>query len=69
MTAQLAELTVPEVRRLLEVALPLEARSPDQKLAWSQFRRQMRQRARRGHYRRRGAVWSSERTHLPNRPP
>ena len=35
----LAELTVPEVRRLLEVALPLPYRSRELRLAWSLYRR------------------------------
>lgn len=46
-------MTVPEVRRLLEVALPLPARSPALRLAWSNWRRATRLRVRRCHYRRR----------------
>ncbi len=48
----LAELTVPEVRRLLEVALPLPARSEQLRIAWSDFRRAKRKQARRSHSRR-----------------
>jgi len=51
---ELAELTVPEVRRLLEVALPLPPHSPELRLAWSQWRRARRQQARHSHYRRLG---------------
>ena len=51
----LAELTVPETRRLLEVALPLPSRSVELRLAWSRWRRTKRLQARRSHYRRRGA--------------
>lgn len=46
-------MTVPEVRRLLEVALPLPPRSPELRLAWSQWRCAIRFRVRRSHYRRR----------------
>jgi hypothetical protein len=49
----LAELTVPEVRRLLDVALPMPARSVELRLAWSDWRRARRLQARRSHYRRR----------------
>jgi len=55
---ELAELTVPEVRRLLEVALPLPPHSSELHLAWSRWRRARRQQARRSHYRRRGFEWS-----------
>src|SRR5919201_3221234 len=48
----LIPLTVPEVRRLLEVALPLPPRSAAARLAWSTWRRRHQARARRGHYRR-----------------
>ena len=48
----LAELTVPEIRRLLAVALPLPPRSPELRLAWSNWRRAKRLQARRSHYRR-----------------
>lgn len=54
---ELAELTIPEVRRLLEVALPLTPHSPELRLAWSRWRRARRQQARRSHYRRRGFEW------------
>ena len=54
---ELAELTVPEVRRLLEVALPLPPHSPELRLAWSKWRRARRQQARRSHYRRKGFEW------------
>ena len=54
---ELAELTVPEVRRLLEVALPLPLHSPELRLAWSKWRRARRQQARRSHYRREGFEW------------
>lgn len=36
---ELAELSVPEVRRLLDIALPLPRRSPELRLAWSRWRR------------------------------
>lgn len=49
--ASLAELSVPEVRRLLEVALPLPADSPEFKLAWSRWRRARHLQARLSHYR------------------
>ena len=54
---ELAELSVPEVRRLLEIALPLPPRSRTLRIAWSHWRRAKRQQARRSHYRRRGAHW------------
>jgi hypothetical protein len=44
---------VPEVRRLLEVALPLPPRSAALRLAWSRWRRAIRLRVRRSHYRQR----------------
>src|SRR5260370_7465734 len=50
---ELADLTVPEVRRLLAIALPLPVRSPEVRLAWSLFRRRKRWGARQSHYRRR----------------
>ncbi len=53
----LAELTVPEVRRLLEVALPLPYRSREQRLAWSQYRRAKRWQARLSHARRQATAW------------
>jgi hypothetical protein len=52
----LADLTVPEVRRLLAVALPLPPRSVAVQLAWSCWRRKRRLQARRSHYRRRAAL-------------
>ena len=50
---QLDELTVPEVRWLLEVALPLAERSPQKLVAWSYWRRRKCYRARLCHYRHR----------------
>ncbi|RMD61218.1 IS701 family transposase [Candidatus Parcubacteria bacterium] len=47
----LAELTVPEVKRLLEIALPLPERSIELRLAWSDFRRAKRKQARKSHAR------------------
>jgi len=44
-------MTVPEVRRLLEVALPLPARSLELHLLWSDWRRAKRLQVRRSHYR------------------
>ncbi|MCL4465234.1 MAG: hypothetical protein M1389_04995, partial [Chloroflexi bacterium] len=44
--------TVPEVRRLLAVALPLPPHSAALRLAWSHWRRHKRWQARRGHCRR-----------------
>jgi SRSO17 transposase len=64
----LAEVSVPEVRRLLEVALPLPPRSPELRLAWSRWRRARRQQARRSHYRRRDAIWPKTGIHR-NRSP
>jgi SRSO17 transposase len=49
-------LTVPEIRRLLEIALPLPARSAESKWRWSLWRRRHNQKARLSHYRRRGHV-------------
>jgi hypothetical protein len=46
-------MTVPEVRRLLEVALPLPTRSAELRLAWSDWRRATRLRVRQSHYRKR----------------
>ena len=51
--AELIPLSVPEARRLLEVALPLPARSPAARRAWSLWRRRHQAIARRCHYRRR----------------
>jgi hypothetical protein len=60
----LAELTVPEVRRLLEVALPLPHRTREFRLAWSLWRRAKRWQARVSHTRRQANAW---RLHLkPN---
>jgi hypothetical protein len=57
-------LTVPEVRRLLEVALPLPERPPELRLAWSLWRRAKRWLARLSHARRQATAW---RLHLaPN---
>ena len=47
----LENLTVPEVRRLLEVALPLPERDLRECLAWSTWRRRKCYRARVCHYR------------------
>jgi hypothetical protein len=44
---------VPEVRRLLEVALPLPERGVRERLAWSYWRRRKCYRARACHYRHR----------------
>jgi len=44
---------VPEVRRLLEVALPLPERGIRERLAWSYWRRRKCYRARLCHYRHR----------------
>ncbi len=46
-----AQLTVPEVRCLLEVALPLHPRSAELRLAWSRWRRAKRKQAKRSHHR------------------
>jgi len=50
---ELIGLTVPEVRRLLEVALPLPPRSRAARLAWSRWRRRHQACAKRCHYQRR----------------
>ena len=42
MRDQIDELTVPELRRLLEVALPLAEREAQKLVAWSSWRREMR---------------------------
>jgi len=47
---ELAELTVAEVRTLLEIALPLPAHSPALHQAWSQWRRYKRQQSRRSYW-------------------
>jgi hypothetical protein len=49
----LEDLSVPEVRRLLEVALPLPERGVRERLAWSTWRRRQCYRARVCHYRHR----------------
>lgn len=51
--AALAALTVPEVRQLLEIALPLPERSSRDRLAWSLWRRAQCLQAQRSHYRHR----------------
>jgi len=51
--AALAALSVPEVRRLLEIALPLPDRSSRDRLAWSLWRRAQCLQAQRSHYRHR----------------
>jgi len=56
-----------EVRRLLEVALPLPPHSAELCLAWSRWRRARRQQARRSHYRRRGLQWPLQPAH--DKPP
>jgi hypothetical protein len=55
---------VPEVRRLLVVALPLPPRSNAFTLAWSEWRRAKRQQAERSHYRRAGTVPFSSNAHF-----
>lgn len=47
---------MPEVRRLLDVALPLPPRSALLRLAWSYWRRAKRLQVRRSHYRRRAQL-------------
>ena len=47
-------LTVPEIRRLLEIALPLPVSNNDSKWRWSLWRRRHHQKALRSHFRRRG---------------
>ncbi len=49
----LAVLTVPEVRRLLEIALPLPDRSSRERFAWSLWRRTRCLQVQRSHYRHR----------------
>jgi hypothetical protein len=49
----LAALTVPEARRLLEIALPLPDRAARERLAWSLWRRAKCWQARRSHFRHR----------------
>jgi hypothetical protein len=48
--AALSVLSVPEVRRLLEIALPLPDRSSRDRLAWSLWRRAQCLQAQRSHY-------------------
>ena len=50
--AELAELTVAEVRALLEVALPLPPRSIALGMAWSRWRRRKRKQTRDSYHRR-----------------
>ena len=65
-TDELAGLTVPEVRRLLAIALPLPVHSPELRLAWSMFRRRKRLWARQSHSRRRALRRRSRpRSHAP----
>ena len=54
---EMGELSVPEVRRLLEIALPAPPRSPQLRLAWPRRRRAKREQARHGRYGTRGAPW------------
>ena len=56
-----ASLTVPEVRRLLEIALPLPKGSADLRLAWSRWRRRKRLWARQSHSRRRACLARTKR--------
>jgi hypothetical protein len=51
---ELAELTVPEVRRWLDIAMPLPPQSTALRLSRSHWRRAKRLQARRSHYKRRG---------------
>lgn len=53
----MAELSVPEVLRLLELALPLPDRPPALRLAWSLWRRAKRWLARHSHTRRQASAW------------
>jgi hypothetical protein len=53
--ADVAEVTVAEVRALLEVAMPLPPLSKELRMTWSQWRRRRRQDARRSYYRRTAA--------------
>jgi len=55
----LAEVTIPEVERLLTIALPLPPHSAQLYLAWSEWRRHKRQLARISRYRRRGLQYPS----------
>lgn len=48
---------MPEVRRLLEVALPLPHRKRELRLAWSLWRRTKRWQARLSHSRRQATAW------------
>ena len=48
------ELSVPEIRRLLEIALPLPEQSVESKWRWSLWRRRHHRKAKLSHYRRRG---------------
>ena len=51
---ELAQLSVPEVRRLLEIALPLPEKTPEYKWFWSLWRRRHNRKALLSHYRIRG---------------
>lgn len=50
---ELPSLTIPEIRRLLEMVIPPPPRPPTARLQWSKWRRRHNQRARLSHYRRR----------------
>ncbi|MDA1193471.1 MAG: hypothetical protein O3A46_17480 [Candidatus Poribacteria bacterium] len=50
---KLAKMTVPEVRRLLEGALPCPPRSKELRWQWSQWRRRKRQMAKIAHWNKR----------------
>jgi hypothetical protein len=52
LAAQLAELTVAEVRALLQVTLPLPAHSPQSRQAWSNWRRHKRWQSRQSYWKR-----------------
>ncbi|OIO94628.1 MAG: hypothetical protein AUJ96_28365 [Armatimonadetes bacterium CG2_30_66_41] len=55
----MAEVTIPEVERLLTIALPLPPHSVELQLAWCVWRRRKRQLARISRYRRRGLQYPS----------
>lgn len=65
---ELSPLTVPEVRRLLEVALPLPRQSVELHLWWSWWRRSRRFQARRSHYRRQDSLRHRSQPYLPRAP-
>jgi SRSO17 transposase len=54
--AELIELTVPELRRLLNQLILNPTADPAHVLAWSHWRRRLQARARRAHYKRRAAI-------------